>query len=80
MPVNRSAKGLFRTSRRRGCSRWIPLNRDFGSALGIPLLSLNDDSREALVARARFLVQDSGYPPPFVVNAVADLIARHVRI
>jgi len=48
--------------------------------LGIPLISLRDDSREALVARARFLVQDSGYPPPSVVNAVADLIARHVRI
>jgi hypothetical protein len=80
MPVNRSPKALFRTPRRRGCSRWIPLNRDFDPALGIPLLSLNNDSREALVARARLLVQDPGYPPPFVVNAVADLIARHVRI
>jgi len=80
MPVNRSPKGLFRTPRRRGCSRWIPLNRDFDPALGISLLSLSDNSREALVARARRLVKDPGYPPPFVVNAVADLIARHVRI
>ena len=80
MPINRSPKGLFRTPRRRGCSRWIPINRNCDPALGIPLLSLNDNSREALVARARLLVRDPGYPPPFVLNAVADLIARHVRL
>src|SRR6185369_7836998 len=33
MPINRSPKGLFRTPRRRGCSRWIPINRNFDPAL-----------------------------------------------
>ena len=46
----------------------------------MPLLTLPDRSRKAVVERARLLAADPGYPPPHVVEAVAALIARHVRI
>ena len=48
--------------------------------LRIPVMSIDDGSREALLERARFLAADPGYPPPYVIDAVADLIARHVHV
>jgi hypothetical protein len=50
------------------------------SVLRIPVISIDNGSREALLKRARSLATDPGYPPPFVIEAVADLIARHVRV
>jgi hypothetical protein len=79
MPVNRSFKPLVRTSRRRCLP---PFARDGrpDPVLGIPLLTLPDRSRQTLMERARLLVADPGYPPPSVVHAVADLMARHVQV
>ena len=65
---------------RRRCAEWKSVERGIDPALGIPFVSIKGGSRAALVERARLLVKDPGYPPPYVVNAVADLIARHVQI
>jgi hypothetical protein len=35
--------------------------------------------RKAKVARARTLVKDSNYPPKGVTDAIADLLARHLK-
>lgn len=79
MPVNRTFKPLSRMAR-RPCSQWTPPQRGVDALTGIPLVPLEDGSREALIDRARALAADPGYPPPYVVDAVAELIARHVRI
>jgi len=76
MPINRFFKPLVRTPRLR-CLR--PSGR-LDQVAGLALLTLPDRSRKALVERARLLVEDPGYPPPYVLEAVADLIARHVRV
>ena len=79
MPVNRSFKTGSRMARRR-CSQWDPVERRLDQQLGIPLVTIANRSRGEMLERARLLVRDPGYPPAYVVNAVADLIARHVRI
>jgi hypothetical protein len=79
MPVNRSSKPLNRMARRH-CFEWNLVARGFDPALGIPFVSIKAESREAMLKRARLLARDPGYPPAYVVNAVADLIARHVQI
>jgi len=76
MPINRSFKPLVRTPRLR-CLR--PSGR-LNQVAGLPLLTLPDRSRKAVVERARLLVEDPGYPPPYVLESVADLIARHMRV
>ena len=76
MPINRFLKPLVRTSRLR-CLR--PSGR-LDQVAGLPLLTLPDRSRKALVERARLLAEDPSYPPPYVLESVADLIARHVRV
>ena len=76
MPINRSVKPLVRTQRLRCPRRSGRLDQ----VAGLRLLTLPDRSRNAVVERARLLVQDPGYPPPYVLKSVADLIARHVRV
>jgi hypothetical protein len=78
MPVNRTSKPLSRMPR-RDCAPWKPVDRRQDRALGIPVITIRGN-RDALLERARLLVRDPGYPPPYVVKAVADLIARHVQI
>lgn len=76
MPINRSVKPL--PSQRRRCA---PVIVDRSSHLpDVPLLELKDPSRAALMERARLLVADADYPPAYVIDAVADLMARHVRV
>ncbi len=79
MPIDRSLKPLLQASRRR-CLRPSDRNRRPDLDLGMPLLTLPDRSRRVLIARARLLVADPNYPPPGVVQAVADLIACHVQV
>ena len=76
MPINRFFKPLVRTQRRR-CLRH---SGRLDQVAGLPLLMLPDRSRKAVVERARLLAEDPGYPPPYVLESVADLIARHVRV
>ena len=76
MPINRSFKPLVRTPR-LGCLR---SSGRLDQVAGLPLLTLPDRSRRALVERARLLAEDPDYPPPCVLESVADLIARHVRV
>lgn len=76
MPINRSFKPLVRTPR----LRCLPPSGRLDRVAGLPLLTLPDRSRKALVERARLLAEDPNYPPPYVLESVAELIARHVRI
>ena len=76
MPINRSFKPSVRTSRLR-CLR--PSGR-LDQVAGLALLTLPDRSRKDLVERARLLAEDPSYPPPYILESVADLIARHVRV
>jgi hypothetical protein len=65
---------------RRHCSEWKPLEGRFDQTLGLPLVAMKGESRGALLERARLLAADPAYPPPHVVNAVAELVARHVQV
>jgi hypothetical protein len=79
MPVNRSLKP-FRRMARRTCSQWTPPQRTLDAVTGLPVLALGEESREAVIDRARRLAADPSYPSPYVIDEVAELIARHVRI
>jgi hypothetical protein len=79
MPVNRSSKPLIRMARRH-CAEWKSVERGIDRSFGIPLVTIQGESREAMQNRARLLAADPAYPPPYVVNAVAELMARHVHI
>jgi hypothetical protein len=65
---------------RRHCAEWKPVERGFDQSLGIPLVRINGESQAALLERARLLAADPAYPPAYIINAVAELMARHVRI
>lgn len=53
-------------------------SRLFDPTLGLRLIDV-EESREEVIARAKLLVADAGYPPPQVLDAIADLMARHVH-
>jgi len=55
------------------------VERHLDNALGIRLVHIERGARSDVVARGRLLVANGDYPPPHVVNAIADLIAHHVH-
>jgi hypothetical protein len=65
---------------RRHCSEWKTVERGFDPALGIRVVTIKGESRGEMLERARLLAADPGYPPPYVMNAVAELIACHVQV
>ena len=78
MPVNRTFK---KASPRHNGGRCSPIiERHFEDGLGIRLLHIERGTRADMVARGRMLVADADYPPPHVVNAIAELIADHVHL
>lgn len=80
MPVNRTFKN---SSPRRNGARCLPspiTERHFDDALGIRLIHIERGTRGDVVARGRMLAADADYPPPHVVNAIAELIADHVHL
>ena len=48
-------------------------------ALGIRVVHIERGALADVVARGRLLVNSGDYPPPHVVNAIAELIAHHVH-
>ncbi len=78
MPVNRT----FKTSPRPNGVRRFPtrFESQFDNDLGIRLIHIERTARPDVVARGRLLAASANYPPPHVVNAIAELIAHHVHI
>jgi hypothetical protein len=78
MPVNRT----FKTSSRPNVGRRFPTRFEsrLDDDLGIRLLHIERTARADVVARGRLLAASTNYPPPHVVNAIAELIAHHVHI
>jgi hypothetical protein len=52
----------------------------FEDDLGIRVMHIEHGSRPDVVARGKMLAARRDYPPPHVVNAIAELIADHVQI
>jgi hypothetical protein len=80
MPVNRTFKNSSRRHNGARCSPSPIPDRHFADALGIRLIHIEHGTRADVVARGRMLAASADYPPPHVVNAIAELIADHVHL
>jgi hypothetical protein len=79
MPVNRTFKRSSPRHNKGRCSPTPIVERHLDNALGIRLVHIERGARSDVVARGRMLADSADYPPPHVVNAIADLIAHHVH-
>ena len=80
MPVNRTFKKASLRHKGDRCSPPLFREHTFEDALGIRLVHIERGTRADMVARGRMLVANADYPPPHVVNAIAELIADHVHL
>jgi hypothetical protein len=80
MPVNRTFKKSLPRHNGGRCSPTPIVERRFEDALGIRLIHIERGTRPDVVARGRMLAASADYPPPHVVNAIAELIADHVHL
>ena len=79
MPVNRT----FKSSPEHNGARRFPtrlVEGRFEDDLGIRVIHIERGARPDVVARGKMLAARPDYPPPHVVNAIAELIADHVHI
>lgn len=79
MPVNRT----FKSSPKHNGVRRFPtpvIEGRLKDDLGIRLIHIERTARPDVVARGRMLAARPDYPPPHVVDAIAELIADHVHI
>ena len=79
MPVNRTFKS---SPKHNGVRRFRPriVEGRLKDDLGIRLILIERTARPDKVARGKMLAARPDYPPPHVVNAIAELIADHVQI
>jgi len=79
MPVNRTFKRSSPRHNGGRCSPTAIVQRHLDDDLGIRIVHIERGARLDVVARGRLLAARADYPPPHVVNAIADLIAHHVH-
>lgn len=85
MPIHRETKpsaGPNAGSEVRGKPRATPraIPRGAAKSKGTPASAAQAAVRAAKVARAKRLIEDPNYPPPQVIQSVAQLLARNAKI
>jgi hypothetical protein len=74
-----SRKGFAEELKTSSTARELPDDQDHRMTLPEMLWAVRKvpETRAAVIARGKALLQDPGYPPQEVVKQIADLMARH---